>query len=367
VKKLIPVAAVCLTMTAACSLSHIQAPRAEPARAAVSISPFTPGSIGANGPVVGVNLYAVNDYTAAQTETDAVRTLSYIKNTLHADAVDIVWNMYTPTPTANQAVTEKATTLTAQDVGIVTKLAQQKYHLQVEYRPMMFVQRQTHWAGTVNPTDPAKWFGSYYAANVPYLQEAQKHHVNEYVIATEMVDLTPYNTLWEAMIAKAARLYKGQISVTAHEAYYFPPHFKVPATRLTGFDYYEKLPLPATAPLSAVTAAYEKYFLKAPAALLRRTAIQETGIAAVAGAYANPADIGQSGTIDETVQRNWFFAGCAAVKRFHLRGIFYWKVDLADFPLTPAKSPATFEGRTAAHAVARCATILHPPRVVRKK
>jgi hypothetical protein len=348
-------------MTSACSLSAGQPAGTAAARAAAAVSPFTPGSIGANGPVVGVNLYAVKNYTAAQATADAERTLSYIKNVLHADVVDIVWNMYNPTPTASTVVTDPATTLTAADVGIVTKLALSTYHLHVEYRPMMFVQKDTHWSGTINPANPAAWFGNYYKQNVPYLKVAQQYHISEYVMATEMVDLTPQNKLWAALFAESAKVYGGQISVTAHQAYYFPPHFKVPATRLTGFDFYEPLKLPGTASLAQVVAAYEKFFVSTPAAQLRRTAIQETGIAAVNGGYQNPSDIALSGTINQTVQYNYFIAGCDAVHRFGLRGIFFWKVDLADFPLTPAGNTGNFEGRKGAAAIAECQSILHPP------
>ncbi len=54
------------------------------------------GSIGSKGPVVGVNLYAISNYTAAQTAAYGTRTLAYIKSTLNASAVDLVWSMYAP-------------------------------------------------------------------------------------------------------------------------------------------------------------------------------------------------------------------------------------------------------------------------------
>ena len=50
--------------------------------------------LGYSKPVVGVDLYAPENYTAAQVEADGERTLAYIKNVLKADAVGIVWNFY---------------------------------------------------------------------------------------------------------------------------------------------------------------------------------------------------------------------------------------------------------------------------------
>ena len=58
-------------------------------------------------PVVGVNLYAVDNYTAAQTTAYGRAHAPYIKNTLHASAVDLVWNMYVPGYDSNSVVTNK--------------------------------------------------------------------------------------------------------------------------------------------------------------------------------------------------------------------------------------------------------------------
>ncbi len=317
-------------------------------------------SIGSKVPVLGVNLYTLHNYSTAQTEMDGTRTLSYIKNTLHADAVDIVWNVYAPARNANTTVTNN-TTLSAMNVGILTKLAQQKYHLLVEYRPMLFVfNKHNPWSGLFKPANPTKWFNSYYAVNSPYLKMAQRYRISEYIMGTEMDLVSPDTPQWKSLLAKSAKIFNGEISYTQHQKIYFPPLTQLPPTKLTGVDMYEPLALPASASLKRVVAAYEAYFAKVPAALLHRTAIQETGIEARAGAYEYPPDLRAPGQLDPVIQYNWFTAGCAAVKRFHMRGIFFWKVDLSDYPIThPAKSLSTFEGRIGAIAIAKCASILH--------
>src|SRR5689334_18220979 len=53
-----------------------------------------PAVIGSDGSVLGVNLYALSNLSSAQVRIDGKRMLSYIRNVLHADAVDIVWNFY---------------------------------------------------------------------------------------------------------------------------------------------------------------------------------------------------------------------------------------------------------------------------------
>jgi len=59
------------------------------------------------------------------------------------------------------------------------------------------------------------------------------------------------------------------------------------------------------------------------------------------------------------VQANWFTAACAMVAKYHMRGVFFWKVDLTDNPAHPATSLSTFEGRKGVAAISECARILH--------
>jgi len=47
------------------------------------------------------------------------------------------------------------------------------------------------------------------------------------------------------------------------------------------------------------------------------------------------------------------------VKKYHLRGIFFWKVDLADNPAHPAAAESVFEGREGAAAISNCAKIIN--------
>jgi hypothetical protein len=354
--KWVAAAATLAVGVSSCSLSPIQAATLGPREPAASPT----WSVGSKLPILGVNLYALHNYSAAQTTADGERTLSYIRYTLHADAVDLVWNMYVPGGhTASKVVTDSST-LSAANIGILTRLAKQKYGLMVEYRPMLFIQATGNtWEGLIKPANPAAWFSSYYAKNLPYLKVAQRYRINEYVIGTEMNRLSP-DPHWPGFLAKAATVFKGEISYTANQHLYFPPDTQMPATRLTGMDMYEPLTLPASASLGEVVAAYEQFFTTVPTALLQRTAIQETGIEARAGAYSNPPDLRAAGTLDEAVQYNWFIAGCRAVKRFHMRGVFFWKVDLSDFPRThPANSLSTFEGKRGALAIIKCASILH--------
>lgn len=74
-----------------------------------------------------------------------------------------------------------------------------------------------------------------------------------------------------------------------------------------------------------------------PAPVLRRTAIDEVGIPAEAGAYADPwAWNNQHGAEDDQVQARWFEAVCDAATAAHMRAIYFWTVNLIDNPEDPS-------------------------------
>lgn len=359
--KLAAAAAVCLAAASLLAPAASAASVGHAPSAASKVPVYKPGKskfpvIGAKGPVLGVNLWAKTNYSPAETKVYGTRMLAYIKNTLHAGAVDIVWNFFAPSYTSN-LVKWTSQTLTGKDVGILTQIAE-KDHLLVEYRPMMFVANVlNNWEGMISPSNDGRWFFEYYKANYPYLLMAEKYHINEYVVGTEM-DGVSQSRLWNPLLINFAKIYKGVLSYADHENRYFPPGFQIPPVWLVGLDDYEPLHLPPTAPLAQVVAAYEQYFKKVPASLLRRTALDETGIQARAGAYQEPSFMFIPGTLDPEVQVNWYTAACMAVKKLHMRAVFIWKVDLADNPAHPASSLSTFEGRAGAKAIARCASIL---------
>jgi hypothetical protein len=327
------------------------------ARGGAASGPVTETAvIGANGPVLGVNLYALRNYSAARVTADGKRMLSYIRNVLHAGAVDIVWNFYASSYYAD-TVDATSATLSAANVAILTGIARQD-GLLVEYRPLIMVSAANPWEGYINPADPTLWFDNYYDQELPYLQMAQKYHVNEFVAATEMKGFNS-SPDWPMFFARIGEIYHGVISYAAHEADYLPPTTQLLPLNYIGMDMYRSFSLPSSASSAQVTAAYESFFSSVSASVLRRTAIDETGIEARAGAYQKPSYLFIPGSLDEAVQANWFTAACNTVMKYHMRAVFFWKVDLTDYPVTnPASSLSTFEGKEGAQAIRRCASVL---------
>jgi hypothetical protein len=299
-------------------------------------------------------------------EADGKRTLAYIRNVLKADAVGIVWNFYAPSP---YVTTVKATTatLSASNVAILTRIAIQN-HLLVEYRPLIMVpSAQNHWEGLIDPYPPAEWFNSYFSAELPYLKTAQQFGVREFVTQSEMYKLNS-SPLWPSFFARVSHVYHGVISYAAWDGNYFGA---APGTSFTvanpqllpakyiGMDMYWHMNLRTDASAAEVTSALKTLFGKVPTSVLQRTAIDEIGIQARTGSYSKPQDLTAPGVPNERVQVNWFTAACATVRQYHMRGVFFFKVDLTDYPAHPARSLSTFEGREGEAAISRCARILH--------
>ena len=162
------------------------------------------------------------------------------------------------------------------------------------------------------------------------------------------MNLLNRSPLWPSFFKRVARIYKGLVSYAAWDRNYFDPPIHLLPVKQLGMDMYLPIKLPPNASAKRVTAAWERPFRKLPRSVLHRTAIDETGIQARNGAYRNPPFMYLPGTENENVQANWFHAACATVHRFHMRGVYFWKVDLTDYPAHPATSLSTFEGRKAA-------------------
>jgi hypothetical protein len=343
-------------MVAACSHGPVEGSAPKPAET-TPVPVNTAAPVPLSQPVLGVNLYAPSNYPAAAVEVDGKRMLAYIKNVLNADAVGIVWNFYAP-DRQSDAVEANANTLTAGNVAILTRIALQD-HLQVEYRPVIVVNNAPNsWEGFIDPANPVAWFASYYRAELPYLQTAQQYKISEFVASTEMYDLDT-SPLWAHFFIQESGVYHGVISYAGWDGTFFSRDSPLLPVHYLGVDmYYHFKDLPETATAAQVTAAWERVFAFLPASVLARTAIDETGIAARAGAYADPPALQLPGVLDEEVQANWYIAACNTVNHYHMRGVFFWKVDLSDHPAHPAASMAVFEGKEGAAAISECAQIL---------
>jgi hypothetical protein len=319
-------------------------------------------------PILGVDLYSRSNYPTAMVRENGEKALSYIRNTLGATSVGISWNFFEPNSHANE-VEATADTLTPASVQMLTEMANAD-HLSVMYRPLIEVQKglgsaglinPQNWEGFIAPQDQVQWFSSYFKAELPYLQIAQRLHVREFVTGSELAFLNSSN-LWNGFFQAVGAVYHGIVSYASEQRDYFPAYGAQHLLKLSyyGVDAYPEIFLPPSAKVSQIVAGWDRLFSGVGGQTLYRTALDEVGIRATDGAYYHPSLWGVSGTFNETVQANWFTAACEVVEQYHMRAIYFWNVNLADDPQHPPyPSPPTFEGKTAVNSIRGCLGIFH--------
>jgi hypothetical protein len=313
-------------------------------------------------PLLGADLYATDNYRPAIVRRDGKRDLTYMRHILKLDAVGIAWNLYTARDHSN-VVSRASQSLSPANVATLTRQAKAD-GFSIEFRPLIKVDAGSVWEGYITPENDARWFNSFFHAELPYLRIAQRYHISEFVIGTELHflnDLPNYEALWNGFVKRVHTVYKGIVSYATYGADYFPPSGPrlISSLKEYGMTGYPDLHLGANATQAQVESRWLDVFYHIPKKTLERTAIDEIGIPALAQGYDKPAIWAATGTPIPRVQAQFFTGACRAVAAFHMRGIYFWNVNLADYPYRPSPSPVTFEDKAGARAIAACAKVFN--------
>jgi hypothetical protein len=299
---------------------------------------------------VGVDLYAASGYSRRLVQRDGARTLSYIRRTLRADGVGIVWNLCSPSDLSAR-VHRCAGTLSPAAVGLLAAQARRD-GLAVEMRPVIRVgpvsgwnNPHRSWEGFLNPGSQRAFFASLLRAETPYLQVARRYHAQAFVAASELQDLRA-SPFW----AEFLRQVQGICGCAASYAWSNALHG---AAAAGGLDAYPHLQLPATVSQARLDQAWVRWLGQFPRSALRQASIQEISIPAEDNAYRHPEDWNAVGQADPQVQARWFTAACRAAAYYNMRGIWFYEVPLTDDPAVPASFPSFFVGRPASETAIR--------------
>jgi hypothetical protein len=305
-------------------------------------------------PVLGVDLYISADYPMSVIQGDGTRNLYYIKHVLGADSVGIVWNLYSPS-LSSEIIRASGITVSPNKVELITREALSE-GLSVEYRPLIRVGPKWHWEGSISPPDQRAWISHLYNAEVPYLRVAQRLHVSRFVVSTELNILDASNA-WPSFFRRVAKIYHGTVSYAAYQSEYFSAAPQLLPVTWPGVDPYPDLHLPDTATQHQLIAAWEAFFRQVPPAVLAQTTLEEVGFAGVSGAYNAPQKWNSARQPNALMTARWFTAACTIVHQYHMRGIYFYEVNITDNPLHPLSFPAFFVDRPGAKAIAGCRSI----------
>jgi len=326
-------------------------------KSALSPTPTPPEqSAHYDAPILGVDLYSLRRYTPAVVRFDGQRSLNYIKRMLHAQNVGVMWNFYSTSNTSD-AVSQTSISLTPAEVAVLTREAY-RLNMRVEYRPIIRVGPHWTWEGHLAPRNQHAWFASLLKAEAPYLRVAQKLHVSTFVVGTELKNLAG-SPDWPAFLAQVRSIYRGTVTYASYQGDYISQPPILPRTGKYGVDAYPNVKLPASATIGQLTAAWEHYFGQVSPGLLAKTTLEEVGIPARDGAYHHPSEWSLPGRPDQQVQARWFAAACQVAFHYHMEGIYFYEVNLADDPTHPFPFAAFFEKTKGAQAIQDCRRIFH--------
>lgn len=312
----------------------------------------------ATPPVLGVDLYAAANHPLSVVEQDGARNLTYMRQSLGAQSVGIVWNFYAPTEHSN-TVSSTSITLSPENVATLTKMAEAR-HMGVQFRPLIRVTPKWVWEGYLTPTDVHAWFASLFQAELPYLRIAQQLHVSEFVVGTEWLRVGATSSEWKSFLSQVHSVYHGTISYASQINQYFKVPRDLPPVNQVGVDpYFFFTTMPTSASTAQVIAAWDKEFSPIPRSLLERTMMDEVGIASSAGAYHHSPHWQIPGASAPQVQVRWFTAACTMAWRYHMRGVYFYEINLEDNPAHPLSFPGFFVDKPGAQAIHNCLTIFH--------
>jgi hypothetical protein len=289
-----------------------------------------------------------NPESQASVATDANTIFNYIVG-LGANSVGINFFFFTNgvDPTTVYGLPSR-TPSPAQIGQIVT--AARAHGLRVLIRPLLnednIIDAQGDWRGSIEPPNVSAWFASYFAFLRPYFIAAQQSGATSFDVGTELDSLAPYEGEWTTLEAEAAQVFSGQLEYAVNYGRWQedPPYEPVPDA---GVDAYPELGLGDGATVAQLTSAWVQWLQNQPESVLQKTVLQEVGIAAVSGAYAEPAKSAPAGTpLDVPIQVNWFEAACNAAKQTGMAGIYFYDVNGTDQPTEAAGyPPGSFIGR----------------------
>lgn len=338
-------------------------------------------------PELGVDLLASGPLTTATVETRDEQILVALKQDLGIDSVSFNFFLQ-QTGATTGLVVDGPHSLQPASLLLLGKEAEH-LGLSVVIRP--FIQlgpcskgrpatQVCGWDGYINPVNKPKWFESLYTAELPYLEVAKQLHAQRFIVGTELAHLSgsPY---WNGLFKRDAAIAPSvALECTSSTYDYFPRHKKpqpLPPNKnysRYGLDFYpvsgsqrNLLPFPhlsfkplgANTPATTLTTLMEKLLKTVNGTVLRKTTMEEVGMAAAPGGYIEPS---QWHTLDKEpldipVQAKWFTAVCRTVAALKMKGVFFYDVNLADNPAAWPPGNTNFMGKKLSmSAIKGCAT-----------
>jgi hypothetical protein len=208
----------------------------------------------------------------------------------------------------------------------------------------------------IHPSNPATWFANYWAFLQPYLESASEAGATSFSVALEFTTLMPYLSDWYRIVQQAKAIFPGVLRYSQQHL----PQVSIPLTA-RGYDAYTPISLSSDRAVSV--AAFTRGFVKNLQVKGMQSAaadlsIEEVGIPAASGAYRRPNfyKYPAKTKVHRVIQTDWFAGACNAFWTLHLKGIYFWAIDLTYWVPGENDSSSLYSwlGTPTATAVAKC-------------
>jgi hypothetical protein len=272
---------------------------------------------------------------------------------LNANSVSISFPFYTSSVNATDIYSGSGTPTTSQ-LATIIHLATER-GLRVTLRPLMDQGDLggSNWRGNIAPSDISAWFSSYEKFLQPYFVMAQADGVSTFIVGAELSSLAG-EPQWQGLVSAARNLFHGQLTFSS-DFDVFHEGDRTPNVDVQGVDAYFPVSASNDASVPELQADWNSWWTSLPSFdHPSDVVIDEIGIAAQDGEYAQPYNVGVPGQpLNLAIQYNWFTAACQTVQKLHIAGIYFWNLVYNESPSNLA-SPGSFVGRPGEQAIKNC-------------
>jgi hypothetical protein len=279
-------------------------------------------------PQLGVNLYwenSVNDDDEV-TRAKARRALDHLI-TLNVNSVAVNFPFVMKNARSSAVGPHADKTPSADRVEIFLEEAAAS-RMRVTLRPLLDERSLLPaWRGRISPAGRDAWFASYTTFLKAYAAAAQRHHVAEFVVGVELNSMQR-DRRWGPLVKALRKTFTGELAYSMNFDE-FQRGSRAPDVDTVGVDAYFKVRKPDSTSVAVLTSAWVDWLDRHAGDKASDLVLHEVGIAAQSGAFHNPAQWGDSDLpLNLTVQKHWYQAVCAAVKKKRLAGLYFWNLNM---------------------------------------
>jgi hypothetical protein len=260
---------------------------------------------------------------------------------LGANSVSLVIPIFQQGWAASEVYTDPIKTPTDAAVSAFATQARRR-GFTVMLRPLVDIvvpQDSTHWRGSIQPQDPARWKQTYGALLIKYAGLAQANEIAVLDIGSELDSMERDNGFWLGLIGSVRANFHGQVTYSSNWAKSFPAFGH--SLDFVSIDAYYPLKAPVAASTSDLANAWQPWIAR-----LNRIRqmfgkpllLTELGTTSLLGSFQMPWIWDNGQPVDLTAQQRYYQAACqAVVPRFS--GVYWWM-----YTLDPPSKPALDRG-----------------------